>query len=117
MPGAGWTSPPTAAVDRHNLIPMVKLPRRLAFALILLGAPAALAQLVPDRLYYGINRPIPMQVVVPDGKHGDARIDVFVAGDLTPAATSFVAKGGVDLASLFPSLWTRGGAQHHLPQR
>src|SRR5262245_61421729 len=87
---------------------MIKLPRWLPFALCVLGAPAALAQLVPDRLYYGINRPIPMQVAIPEGKRGDARIDVFVAGDLTPAATSFVTKGGVDLASLFPSLWTGG---------
>jgi peptidyl-prolyl cis-trans isomerase B (cyclophilin B) len=74
-------------------------------ALALLTSPAR-AQLTPDRLYNGISRPIPMQVAVPSGKTGDARIDVFPAGEQTPTLTAFVAKGGVDLASLFPSLWT-----------
>jgi peptidyl-prolyl cis-trans isomerase B (cyclophilin B) len=75
----------------------------------LLAVCAARAQLAPDRLYYGVNRPIPMQVGIPEGKKGDARIDVFGAGEVTPSLTAFVAKGGVDLASLFPSLWTSSG--------
>ena len=70
------------------------------------GCRVALGQLTPDRLYYGIHRPVPMQVVIPEGKKGDARIDVFPAGEITPGMTAFVAKGGVDLASLFPALWT-----------
>src|SRR5689334_23686118 len=87
---------------------MLSTLRRSLLALVLLTATCAQGQLTPQRLYYGINRPVPMQVTVPDGKQGDARIDVFVAGELTPAATSFVTKGGVDLASLFPALWTGG---------
>lgn len=82
--------------------------RWLSVALAAAMASSAGAQLTPQRLYYGINRPVPMQVAVPEGKQGDARIDIFVAAELTPSATSFVAKGGVDLASLFPSLWTGG---------
>src|SRR5262245_6506151 len=74
-------------------------------ALTLIGAQAR-AQLAPDRLYYGVNRSIPMQVAIPQGKTGDARIDGFPATETTPTLTAFVAKGGVDLASLFPSLWT-----------
>jgi peptidyl-prolyl cis-trans isomerase B (cyclophilin B) len=66
----------------------------------------ASGQLTPDRLYNGIKRPIPMQVAIPEGRYGDARIDIFNPDDPTPVATAFVAKGGVDLASLFPSLWT-----------
>lgn len=85
---------------------MMKSRWLLACALLCAPVFAARAQLTPDRAYYGINRPMPMQVAIPEKNKGDARVDVFPAGEVTPAMTAFVAKGGVDLASLFPSLWT-----------
>jgi peptidyl-prolyl cis-trans isomerase B (cyclophilin B) len=66
----------------------------------------AQAQLTPDRLYFGIHRPIPMQVALPEGKHGEAKIELYMMGEPQPVASAFVEKGGVDLASLFPALWS-----------
>jgi len=83
------------------------VPARLAVAAALLGAalPAS-AQLLPDRLYYGVNRPVPMRVDLPDGAAGDATIDLYAPASTTPEASAPVVEGGVDLASLFPTLWT-----------
>lgn len=107
------------------------------------------AQLVPDRVYYGINRTIPMTVTVPapapkpagtpamtppstnqtppdDAKPTDpdqpapelqdppapatldVRIDLFDPRDeiAAPVASAPVIAGPVDLAALFPVLWT-----------
>lgn len=63
------------------------------------------AQLTPDRIYYGVDRAMPMQVNVPSGISGDARIDIFPAGVKEPAMTAAVAAGGVNLAALFPDIW------------
>jgi peptidyl-prolyl cis-trans isomerase B (cyclophilin B) len=67
---------------------------------------AAEAQIVPERTYYGVNRPIPMRVQW-DGSLGeDARIELFAPGSDVPSARAAVAQGAVNLASLFPTLWT-----------
>ncbi len=75
----------------------------LAFAAF---APMAAAQLTPDRTYYGINRAVPMQVAKPDGSEGEARIELYEVGKEGAVAQAPVAAGGVNLASLFPQLWT-----------
>lgn len=81
--------------------------RRLvaAASLTLLAAPA-MAQLTPDRLYYGVNRSIPMTVEVPEGAGGDVQIRLFAPGAETASETAAAEAGKVDLAGLFPVLWT-----------
>jgi peptidyl-prolyl cis-trans isomerase B (cyclophilin B) len=69
------------------------------------------AQLTPDRTYYGVKRAMPMTVLVPpkaDGKprEGEVRIDLFEVDDVDPVATAPVLAGKVDVASLFPVVWS-----------
>lgn len=82
----------------------------VAFLLGALLAPAgAHAQLNPapaDRVYFGVHRPITMKVDVPEGKTGEVRIDLFEPGKDLPISTSPVSQGDVDLAVLFPVLWS-----------
>lgn len=77
----------------------------MILACLLVGAPGALGQLVPDRLYYGIDRAIPMTVERPDGAEGDLSIRLL-APDATELESAGVPEGSVDLAGLFPRLWT-----------
>lgn len=70
-------------------------------ALLLPGL--ASAQLVPDRLYYGVDRTMPMTVTA-DGD--DITIKLFNPADSSELADAPAVAGGVDLASLFPTLWT-----------
>lgn len=69
------------------------------------------AQITPDRTYFGVNRPIPMRVAVPEGRTGDVAIELLAPGpggsaDATVVARAAAEAGGVDLAGLFPILWT-----------
>lgn len=68
-------------------------------------AHSAMAQLTPDREYYGINRTIPMTVGLPSGVAGDVEIALYLA-DGQEAERAAAAEGAVDLAGLFPVLWT-----------
>lgn len=68
-------------------------------------APLAHAQLTPDRAYYGVGRPMPMQVAVPADTKGEAKIAIFATGAAEPTDTAPVVAGGANLASLFPKLW------------
>lgn len=88
-------------------------PRRAlpAFAILAATAMTANAQLTPDRTYYGINRPIPMRVAAPSDAEGPVSIHLLAPGpngsaDATIVARQEVEVGGVDLAGLFPILWT-----------
>ena len=74
-----------------------------AFAVLALLASVARAQLVPDRLYYGIDRTIPMTVTA---EGDDVTIKLFDPSDSSEIASAPAMAGGVDLAGLFPSLWT-----------
>ncbi len=65
-----------------------------------------MAQLTPDRLYYGVNRSIPMSIEVPSGTTGPVQIRLFPAGAESPSETADAEAGKVDLAGLFPVLWT-----------
>lgn len=69
-------------------------------------ASSALGQLAPERLYYGKDRQMPMSVTVPDDAQGAARIDLLKPVTAEVAESASVAPGRVDLASLFPSLWS-----------
>jgi len=88
-------------------------PGTLLLGFVAAFAPAAMtnAQLTPNRLYFGVNRPIPMAVAVPDGAEGAVSIELMAPGpngssDATSVAMVEVESGGVDLAGLFPILWT-----------
>lgn len=87
-------------------------------------ANATFAQLTPDRTYYGINRAVPMSVQSPppdrrpplaEGEPGPPApepppsplvIELHAFGDASPVASSSVLEGRVDMAALFPELWT-----------
>jgi len=85
------------------------LPRVCAAMLSLGAIPAGLAQLVPDRVYFGIHRPIPMTVSLPaDLPAGDAPVSIRLLAPVSAevVASASVVPGKVDLAGLFPLLWT-----------
>lgn len=75
------------------------------FATSALSLAPAVAQLAPDRLYYGINREIPVEVAVPSGKEGEAVIELLRPVSAEKVATASVLPGKVNLATLFPNLW------------
>ena len=82
----------------------------LSIAIVLvfaMGQPAG-AQLAPDLAYVGVNRPIPMRVAPPPDADAHARLEValFDAGGVEIAHSVLVGAGAVDLAALFPSIWT-----------
>lgn len=77
-----------------------------AFAAVALAGSCASAQLVPGRLYFGVDRPVPMTVTIPDDAKGDAVVELYAPGADKPSASAPVAAGTVNLAALFPSLWS-----------
>jgi cyclophilin family peptidyl-prolyl cis-trans isomerase len=91
--------------------------RKTPFVLVLMLLPlVGYAQLTPEpasRAYFGVNRPIPMKVVVPEGKAGlegktgEVRIDLFDSSreGSDAEATAPALAGVVDLSTLFPVLW------------
>lgn len=70
------------------------------------GIQSALAQLAPDRLYYGVNRSIPMTVTVPDGATGDVEIQLLKPVSAEVIEKAAAGKGAVDFAALFPKVWS-----------
>ncbi|MDQ7013340.1 MAG: peptidylprolyl isomerase [Planctomycetota bacterium] len=68
-------------------------------------ASVACAQLSPQREYYGINRTIPMDVAMPEGVAGEVKIVLYSPGG-DEVAVAAASEGAVDLAGLFPVLWT-----------
>lgn len=106
---SGQPGPSYIAAMMHITRPRWKA--RPAIALLVAGLALALpgparAQLVPERTYYGVNRPIPMSVTVPAGAAGEASIQLFAPQAAEPSATAAASAGPVNLATLFPSLWT-----------
>lgn len=65
----------------------------------------ASAQLEPQRMYYGIDRKVPMTVQIPAGAEGEAKIQLLQPVTASVNAEATVTAGGVDLAALFPQLW------------
>lgn len=82
-----------------------------ASSFLLSLAAGASAQLQPERLYYGMDRQIPIVVEIPGDKEGEASIKIFDPltndrnDEIEPVLTASVAAGRVDFASLFPELW------------
>lgn len=70
-----------------------------------LGLSVAHAQLTPVRAYYGVDRPIPIEVRMPEGIEGTPTIVLHEPVSATVVASSMVEPGRVDLAAHFPLLW------------
>lgn len=94
-------SPSASATPRPTLL---RFATACAASLITLAA--AHAQLTPDRLYYGINRPVPMTVKQPEGLQGDLKIELLSAPDSEVVESVPVAPGPIDLAEKLPLIWT-----------
>ncbi len=87
----------------------------IGMVLIFMAAPPprAEAQLRPDRTYYGINRPIPMTLAIPQDIKGitkeglgEPQIQLLAPVTAEVVERAAAAPGPVDLAALFPTLWT-----------
>ena len=83
---------------------MMMISRIAGCAAVLLSS-LCFAQLTPDRLYYGVGREIPIVVKVPEGKQGEAVIELLRPQTAEKVATASVLPGKVNLATLFPNLW------------
>ncbi|MBX3359595.1 MAG: peptidylprolyl isomerase [Phycisphaeraceae bacterium] len=90
---------------RHDMLDRA---RAALVAAVCLGlwAHLANAQLSPDRTYYGINRAAPMTVAMPAGVDGAAEIALLEPETAKVLDQKPVQPGGVDIAAIFPSLWT-----------
>jgi len=76
-------------------------------AAVLIAAGNAHAQLAADSRYNGLSRPIRVSVVLPEGFTGEPSLMLLRAGNDPAAASTVPAEvGTVDLAGLFPTLWT-----------
>ncbi|MEN0019507.1 MAG: peptidylprolyl isomerase [Planctomycetota bacterium] len=74
-----------------------------AISCLLLLCASASAQLVPERTYYGVERPIPMSIMAPEGLDGEVKLTLFTAdGEVFADAAAEV--GDIDLNTLFPEL-------------
>ncbi len=82
-----------------------------AFFVMILTVAPSLAQLTPDRTYYGVGRSIPVQVAVPADTKGEATIGLFAPGSAEPTETAPVVPGGANLAMLFPKFWEQKSAK------
>ncbi len=63
------------------------------------------AQLIPDRLYYGIGQRVVVVVNAPDEFAGELTIKLCNPHTLEVLHSAPAAKGRVDLTSLFPTIW------------
>ena len=69
------------------------------------------AQLVPQRLYYGIDRPVPVSVVRPEAAEGPLSIKLLAPETAAELAKAECGEGTVDLASLFDTFWDPTAAE------
>lgn len=79
-------------------------------------AERAEAQVVPERLYYGVDRRVPVVVHAPEGFVGELTIRLHEIGTGRVVAESAAAEGRADLAGLLPVLWEGGLTRAHLAQ-
>jgi len=68
-------------------------------------ATCSLSQIIPERLYNGRDRRLPVLVQTPDGFAGEIEIELRIRGEAAALETAAGASGRADLAALFPSLW------------
>ncbi len=80
--------------------------RLSAAALVLVLSTTARAQLAADRLYYGFGQRVPITVTAPADAAQSLRLRLYDPASGEVAAETSCAAGRVDLAGLFPRLWT-----------
>jgi peptidyl-prolyl cis-trans isomerase B (cyclophilin B) len=90
---------------------MTNAPVRIVSALAALAGLAfpALSQLIPDRLYTPVGRPLPVNVRVPEGQQGTLTIKLLEPGTANEKAKAEITpgpNGKIDLGKVFPALWT-----------
>lgn len=78
----------------------------LTIAAALITSTPASAQLAPDRAYFGVGRTIPMTVNVPADAAGEVEIALLAPPDAKQVERASAEAGKVDLAGLFPVLWS-----------
>lgn len=79
------------------------------------GANAA-AQIVPERLYYGVGRRVPVRVEAPEDFAGELTIRLHEIANGAVVAECAAAEGRADLAGLLPVLWEGGVTRARLAQ-
>ncbi|MDX2148205.1 MAG: peptidylprolyl isomerase [Planctomycetota bacterium] len=89
----------------ERIFSMVCTSRRVASALAMFIVSACHAQLTPDRTYYGVDRPIPMTIVLPEGVSGEVSVKLLEAASAKELASAAASPGPVNLATLFESIW------------
>lgn len=65
-----------------------------------------MGQLVPDRLYYGVGREMPMTIKVPADKKGEIKIKLLEPVTAKELASASAAAGAVNLSTLFSGFFT-----------
>lgn len=84
----------------------MKFLRLASLTSVVLLSSAANAQLTPGREYYGVNRAIPMTISTPINAGGEIEIALYDPDSGDAIQRVAAARGGVDLAGLFPILWS-----------
>ncbi len=75
-----------------------------------LTGPAAIGQVIPTRTYYGIERPVPVEIAVPEGAEGEltVRLLTFESAEIAKAACE---PGPANLAAMFEDFWAEESVQ------
>ena len=77
----------------------------LVFALLCVWPATTRAQLVPDRLYYGVGQRVVVTVDAPEDFEGELTIKLHDPRTLGVLATASAARGRTDLTGLFSTIW------------
>jgi peptidyl-prolyl cis-trans isomerase B (cyclophilin B) len=93
------------------MMDILRIARLMLPACAWLLARVASAQVTPEKRYFGVDRPVPMRVGFPEGVTGEATLvlyDLRKRNDPTHQgiASKPVPGGPIDLAALFPEVWT-----------
>ncbi len=82
-----------------------------------LAASAAIGQVVPERLYYGVGKRLVVEVRLPEGV-GDGELEVRLhdAGTGVVVGSSAAVEGRADLAGLLPEIWRERSERTRLVQ-
>lgn len=75
--------------------------RGVTLAALVCAAAGASAQVSPDRMYYGVDQPVPVSI---ESAAGGALV-LYDARDGSEVARAAVDGASADLAALFPTLW------------
>lgn len=83
--------------------------RSAAFAAVVcVTAGLAGAQLMPERTYFGTDRPMPVAIASPAGNDAALSIRILDAENQILDRAEGVRAGDADLSAIFPTLWEKG---------